>query len=65
MYEEQELTMQVMSEFDASQVSVPPNAAQGPSVTVDAEWTPERRTSIDLSQVTCFIYRAYVHRCVL
>ncbi|XP_050727023.1 cadherin-87A-like [Eriocheir sinensis] len=51
MYEEQELTMQVMSEFDASQVSVPPNAAQGPSVTVDAEWTPERRTSIDLSQI--------------
>lgn len=52
MYEEQELTMQVMSEFDTTQVSVPPNAAQGPSVTVDAEWTPERRrSSIDLSQV--------------
>ncbi|KAK8407296.1 hypothetical protein O3P69_002092 [Scylla paramamosain] len=51
MYEEQELTMQVMSEFDASQVNVPPNTSQGPSVTVDAEWSPERRTSIDLSQV--------------
>ncbi|XP_071526000.1 cadherin-87A [Panulirus ornatus] len=51
MYEEQELTMQVMSEFDTTQVNVPPSAAQGPSVTVDAEWSPERRSSIDLSQV--------------
>lgn len=51
MYEEQELTMQVMSEFDTTQVNVPPSAAQGPGVTVDAEWSPERRSSIDLSQV--------------
>lgn len=59
MYEEQELTMQVMSEFDASQVNVPPNTSQGPSVTVDAEWSPERRTSIDLSQVFQFISLSY------
>nr|XP_053634394.1 LOW QUALITY PROTEIN: cadherin-87A-like [Cherax quadricarinatus] len=51
MYEEQELTMQVMSEFDTTQVNVPPNTSKGPSVTVDAEWTPERRSSIDLSQL--------------
>ncbi|KAG7153827.1 Cadherin-87A-like [Homarus americanus] len=52
MYEEQELTMQVMSEFDTTQVNVPPNPVQGPSVTVDAEWSPERRrSSIDLSQL--------------
>ncbi|KAK8743275.1 hypothetical protein OTU49_001344 [Cherax quadricarinatus] len=51
MYEEQELTMQVMSEFDTTQVNVPPSTSKGPSVTVDAEWTPERRSSIDLSQL--------------
>lgn len=56
MYEEQELTMQVMSEFDASQVGAPPGlAAPPPGVTVDAEWSPERsrrRPSIDMSQVS-------------
>lgn len=51
MYEEQELTMQVMSEFDTTQVNGAPPPGQGPSVTVDAEWTPDRRSSIDLSQV--------------
>ncbi|XP_027213278.2 cadherin-87A [Penaeus vannamei] len=51
MYEEQELTMQVMSEFDTTQVNGAPPPGQGPSVTVDAEWTPDRRSSIDLSQL--------------
>lgn len=53
MYEEQELTMQVMSEFDTTQVNGQANPGQVvPSVTVDAEWSPERRaSSIDLSQM--------------
>ncbi|KAK4292814.1 hypothetical protein Pmani_034453 [Petrolisthes manimaculis] len=64
MYEEQELTMQVMSEFDASQVGVAPphhphpglapTSIPPPGVTVDAEWSPEhtrRRPSIDVSQL--------------
>ena len=58
-YEEQELTMQVMSEFDASNIQAAAAAAAAannsmngmPNVTVDAEWTPERRANMEFSQV--------------
>lgn len=57
-YEEQELSMQVMSEFDTTAPPVgliPMPDHQGDhhphGVTMDAEWNPERTSHMDLTQI--------------
>ena len=54
--------MQVMSEFDASN-ALANTSVNGPaSVTVDAEWSPERRSNMEFSQVIWInIYMSYTY----
>ncbi|KAA0203916.1 hypothetical protein HAZT_HAZT006958 [Hyalella azteca] len=57
-YEEQELSMHVMSEFDTT---APPGAMMAMpdpgdlhhGVTLDAEWNPDRASRLDLTQMDC------------
>ncbi|CAL4115826.1 unnamed protein product, partial [Meganyctiphanes norvegica] len=58
MYEEQELTMQVMSEFDANAVNqsamnlnVSNGGGQLQTSVLDGDWMPEHRGSIDMSHL--------------
>ncbi|KAF2367181.1 Cadherin [Trinorchestia longiramus] len=55
-YEEQELSMQVMSEFDTTAppgaiLSMPSPDDLPHSVTLDAEWNPDRSSHLDLAQI--------------